>query len=49
MWKTVCVPLLRCGAIYGIFGVFGVMFYVVKWSAVARRHPQPCTDEPQTP
>jgi len=37
MWKAVGVSLLRCGAIYSVFGVFGVAFYIVKWSRPARQ------------
>jgi len=49
MWKTVGVSLLRCGAIYSVFGVLGIAFYVVKWSRPVRRRSEPETGDPETP
>jgi hypothetical protein len=31
MWKTIAATLLRCGAIYCVFGVFGIGFFLFKW------------------
>jgi len=30
MWKTIGITVLRCGAIYCVFGVFGVFFFIFK-------------------
>ncbi len=31
MFKTVAGKVLRYGAVYCVFGVFGVVFFVVPW------------------
>ncbi|MBN2477340.1 MAG: hypothetical protein JXB62_22230 [Pirellulales bacterium] len=49
MWKTVGVSVLRCGAIYSVFGVLGIAFYLVKWSYPMLRRPEPQPDEPAGP
>ena len=43
MWKTIGVSVLRCGAIYSIFGIFGVLYYLFKWlyPTLRRGQPQP--------
>ena len=36
MWKTVGGIVLRYGAVYCIFGVFGVLFVIVPWLRPSR-------------
>jgi len=45
MWKMIGIPVLRCGAIYGVFGVLGILFYVGKWSLAATRRTEPQSNE----
>ena len=45
MWKRVGGALLCCGAIYSIFGVLGIAFYLIKWSRPALRHADPHAGE----
>ena len=35
MWKTICISVLRCGAIFTVFGVFGIFYYAYRWSRPA--------------
>ncbi|MEE8450781.1 MAG: hypothetical protein V3R99_02670 [Thermoguttaceae bacterium] len=48
MWKTVGVSVLRCGAIFGVFGVF---YFVYRWSRpavqeAALSNAEPCGNDP---
>jgi hypothetical protein len=36
MWKTVGGIVLRYGAVYCVFGVFGVLFVIVPWLRPSR-------------
>ena len=48
MWKTIGVSLLRCGAIYSLFGVFGVLYYLFKWFHPMLRRPAPQPNDAAT-
>lgn len=48
VWKTIGVAVLRCGAIYSILGVFGVLYYLFKWCHPMLRRPQPQANDPAT-
>jgi len=39
MWKTICISVLRCGAIYTVFGVFGIFYFVYRWSRSTIQEP----------
>jgi len=51
MWKTIGVSVLRCGAIYSVFGVLGIFYYAYRWSRSATPEPilltvEPCGEDP---
>ena len=46
MWKTIGVSVLRCGAIYSVFGVFGVVYYAYRWSRSSLQGATVSSDEP---
>ena len=41
MWKAIAVTLVRYGAAYCVFGVFGVALLLYRWFTLAQQTNEP--------